>query len=183
VPGLRGFGSPGILAVGRCRPDPPREKVFGASCRRLKWSRARKRYERQGLLVEEDALKQAEQECLADEEVRRRNRERNAQRREELDEKYVVQFSERIRELFPNCPAGRERTIAEFACRKYSGRVGRSASAKQFDEQAVRLAVIAHIRHTETDYDQLLGRGEERHFARGIVQGRIERVLTDWESA
>src|SRR2546426_8233031 len=32
----------------------------------LKWSRARRRYERQGLLVEESALDQAEEECLAD---------------------------------------------------------------------------------------------------------------------
>src|SRR5258706_9833338 len=32
----------------------------------LKWSRARKRYERQGILVEEAALALAEQECLAD---------------------------------------------------------------------------------------------------------------------
>jgi hypothetical protein len=32
----------------------------------LKWSRARKRYERQGLLVQEPALAQAEGECLAD---------------------------------------------------------------------------------------------------------------------
>ncbi len=31
----------------------------------LKWSRTRKRYERQGLLLEESALQRAEQECLA----------------------------------------------------------------------------------------------------------------------
>ncbi len=36
----------------------------------LKWSRARKRYERQGLLVEEQALEEAERECLADSESR-----------------------------------------------------------------------------------------------------------------
>lgn len=147
----------------------------------LKWSRARKRYERQGLLVEEEALDQAEAECLADEEVRRRNRERNAQRREELDEQFVERFAGRIRELFPGCPANRERMIAEFACRKYSGRVGRSAAAKRFDEEAVRLAVIAHVRHTETNYDALLGRGEDRHDARRQVQTRIEQVLADWE--
>jgi hypothetical protein len=35
----------------------------------LKWSRARKRYERQGLLVEAQALEEAEKECLSDEEV------------------------------------------------------------------------------------------------------------------
>src|SRR5438445_7744439 len=37
----------------------------------LKWSRARKRYERQGLLVEERALELAEDECLADADLRR----------------------------------------------------------------------------------------------------------------
>jgi hypothetical protein len=47
----------------------------------LKWSRARKRCERQGLLVEESALQRAERECLADEEVRARRREREAKRR------------------------------------------------------------------------------------------------------
>ena len=51
----------------------------------LKWSRARRRYERQGLLVEAEALEQAETECLADSEVRTRRREREAARRIELD--------------------------------------------------------------------------------------------------
>src|SRR5215510_15524339 len=36
----------------------------------LKWSRARNRYERQGLMVEEQALEKAEEECLADSEGR-----------------------------------------------------------------------------------------------------------------
>ena len=68
----------------------------------LKWSRARKRYERQGLLVEEEALANAEVECLADEEVRRRKRERNALRRAELDEQFVGRFAQRIREEHSN---------------------------------------------------------------------------------
>jgi len=51
----------------------------------LKWSRARKRYERQGLLVESEALERAEQECLADSETRARRRKREAERRVELD--------------------------------------------------------------------------------------------------
>src|SRR6059036_1253586 len=58
----------------------------------LKWSRARKRYERQGLLVEEQALEKAEEECLADSDVRERRREREAVRQEELDRQYVEQF-------------------------------------------------------------------------------------------
>lgn len=63
----------------------------------LKWSRTRKRYERQGLLVEESALQRAEQECLA---------------------------------------------------------------------------VIAHIRHTETHCDQLLSQGWERFLARDEVNDK-----------
>ncbi len=148
----------------------------------LKWSRVRKHYERQGLLVEEEALSRAEAECLADEEVRRRRRERNALRSAELDEQYVARFAQRIREVFPGCPANRERTIAALACLKYSGRVGRSAAAKQLDEDAVRLAVIAHVRHVETDYDTLLVRGVDRYDARWRVQARIEQVLADWEA-
>src|SRR5438067_9197792 len=93
----------------------------------LKWSRARKRYERQGLLVEERALELAEDECLADADVRARRREREAERRAELDETFVDRFAARIREGFPRLVAGREQTIAEHACLKYSGRIGRSA--------------------------------------------------------
>jgi len=44
----------------------------------LKWSHARKQYERQGLLVEAQALDQAKRECLADSEARIRRREREA---------------------------------------------------------------------------------------------------------
>lgn len=147
----------------------------------LKWSRTRKRYERQGLLVDEEALVHAEVECLEDEESRERIRERAAKRRAELDEQYVVKFANQIRRLYPGCPPDREQAIAEFACLKYSGRVGRSASAKQLDDEAVRLAVTAHIRHEETDYDLLLGHGTERHDAREQVWPQIERVLTKWE--
>ena len=40
----------------------------------LKWSRSRKHYERQGLLVENEALELAEQECAADAETREARR-------------------------------------------------------------------------------------------------------------
>ena len=125
----------------------------------LKWSKARKQYERQGLLVEEPALKQAEIECLADEEARSRRRLREADRRAELDSTYIQRFAEKICQLFPKCPSKTAQSIAEHACRKYSGRVGRSAAAKAFDENAIGLAVRAHVRHVETPYDKLLIKG------------------------
>ena len=147
----------------------------------LKWSRARKRYERQGLLVEAQALEKAEEECLADEDIRELRREREAARREELDRRFLDQFAGRVRELFPGCPDGREREIAEHACLKYSGRVGRSASAKGLDEKAVRLAVTAHLRHRETKYDDLLAKGYDRWEARAAVEKTIDQVLRRWE--
>ena len=94
----------------------------------------------------------------------------------------MEQFSRRIRELFPRCPTGREREIAEHACLKYSGRVGRTAFAKKLDTDAVRLAVIAHLRHTETDYDEHLMKGYERWEARDLVRGKIEQNLDQWET-
>ncbi len=149
----------------------------------LKWSRARKRYERQGLLVEERALDLAEGECLADLEVRQRRKERAAGRRAELDETFVDRFAARIRDLFPRLAPGREQKIAEHACLKYSGRIGRSALGKKMDEHAVRLAVIAHIRHNETNYHELLGRGWERFDARSAVAERVDEVLSEWEAS
>jgi hypothetical protein len=131
----------------------------------LKWSRARNRYERQGILVATVALERAEQECLADQDVRARRQAREAEKRAELDAEYVHSFAERIRALFPHCPPERERVIAEHACMKYSGRVGRSAEARSFDEDSVRLAIIAHIRHD----------------ARVEVEGQVRTVQARWE--
>jgi hypothetical protein len=91
-------------------------------------------------------------------------------------------FAARARGLFPGCPPGREREIAEHACRKYSGRVGRSASAKALEEEAVRVAVIAHVRHRETAYDELLARGYDRWEARAAVEKAVRRVLRRWEA-
>lgn len=149
----------------------------------LKWSKARKRYERQGLLVEEEALERAEAECLADGEARARQRERSAERRAELDEQYVDDFAAAVRRQYPGCPPYREKAIAEHACRKYSGRVGRSAAAKELDPQTIDLAVQAHIRHTETPYDELLIKGYERWEARSQVQIAVHRILEDWGTA
>lgn len=148
----------------------------------LKWSRARKQYERQGILVENEALERAERECEADAEQRELRRGQAELRRAELDAEYIKRFAERVREMYPKCPQGRETIIAEHACRKYSGRVGRSAMAKALDEQAVRLAVTAHVRHAETNYDELLLSGEEKSDAREMVHYAVEEILEQWEA-
>lgn len=146
----------------------------------IQWSKARKRYERQGLLVEREALNRAEEETLADADARLLRQQRDANRRAELDKVYIKAFTEKIREQFPKCPKNREKQIAEHACQKYSGRVGRTAAAKALDEQAILLAVIAHIRHTLTDYDEMLFKTGCRQEARHLVQEKVEQVLNKW---
>jgi len=94
----------------------------------LRFSKARKRNERQGVLVEESALEQARTECSAD----------------------AVQ-------MFPHCPQEEERAIAAHASVRGGGRVGRSALGRALEEGALKAAVVAAIRHTYTDYDRLHG--------------------------
>jgi len=98
----------------------------------LKWSRHRKRYERQDLLVEETASEKAERECLADDEARARRREREGGQRAELNHQYIGQFAKRVKELFPSRSPGTDMAIAAHACLKYSGRIGRTSTAKCF---------------------------------------------------
>ena len=82
-------------------------KHSGLSAVVVRFSRARKRYERQGVLVEQEALEQAEAECLADEELRARRREREAERRAGEDVEFQHRLAAEIRRLFPGCPAER----------------------------------------------------------------------------
>jgi hypothetical protein len=149
----------------------------------LKWSKARKRYERKGLLIEESALVQAEVECLADAEMRERRRIREAERRALMDKEYVREYGEQIKRYYPHIPSGLEVKIAEHACLKYSGRIGRSREAKRFDEEAITIAVAVHIRHAETEYDGLLMRGIERYDARRIIAAKVNQVLENWRGS
>ena len=149
----------------------------------VRWSNTRKRYERQGILAQPEAILRAEEESLGDAELRARRRAREGLRREADDEQYVAAVAEKLKDLFPGCPPGEADAIADHACAKHSGRVGRSAAAKEFDPAALRLAVIAHIRHQHTPYDRLLGESGDRSLARAEVSADINRVLAKWERA
>jgi hypothetical protein len=148
----------------------------------LKWSRARKRHERQGILATNSAIERAERECLSDADARRRMRERAAARRETQDAAYQAEFARAVRREFPSCPPAEEEEIAAHACRKYSGRVGRSAAAKRLDPEAVALAVVAHVRHVHTAYDVLLARHDDRQEARRAVQPQVDTILAGWRA-
>lgn len=146
----------------------------------VQFSRARRRYERQGVLVEEEALARAEAECLQDHEARMRARVRADMRRENWDEQYFVDFARHIGNMYPGCPPAKRTVIAEHACVRHSGRVGRTAAAKRFDPEAIKLAVQAHVRHTATAYDRLLDKGMDRADARREVRADVNQVLELW---
>jgi hypothetical protein len=146
----------------------------------IRFSRTRKRYERQGILVEPEALALAEEQCLADSEVRLRRQARDKERRAQQDVVFQEQFAAEILRLFPACPPERAQAIAEHAAVRGSGRVGRSAAARAFDEGAVTAAVVASVRHIDTSYDELLMSGVPRLDARDRVRVAIDEVLAAW---
>ena len=89
-------------------------------------------------------------------------------------------MADEIRRLFPGCPKQRATAIAEHAALRGSGRVGRSAAARALDETAITLAVVASVRHEDTDYDRLLMSGIPREDARDRVRPVIDQVLDTW---
>ncbi|OAH16032.1 hypothetical protein STSP_05550 [Streptomyces jeddahensis] len=148
----------------------------------VRFNRRQGRYERQGVLVEEDALARAEERCLADAEVRARRRARDAKRREAEDVRFTAEFAEAICRLFPGCPPDRARAIAAHASVRGSGRVGRSAAGRALSETAVTAAVAAAIRHLDTPYDGLLMSGVPRQEARRRIGPTVEATLRTWRA-
>jgi hypothetical protein len=148
----------------------------------VQWSSSRKRYKHQGILVEGAALEKAEAECVADADERMARRDRAAKYQERREFRYVHEFARAIRERYPRCPADIAADVAEHACRKHSGRIGRTAAAKAFSAEAVDLAVRAHVRHRHTTYDDYLMAGWDRDLAREAVRDDVEQILVDWQA-
>jgi len=90
----------------------------------VRFSRARKRYERQGVLVEEAALDRATEECHADATKRLADREKASLRRVEQDRDLAVRMTESILALYPGCPPVEAQAIAAHTSRRGSSRVG-----------------------------------------------------------
>jgi len=146
----------------------------------VRFNRSRKRYERQGILVEETALEQAEQECVQDADKRAAARVQSALQRCEQDRKLVVQMIKLIADLFPGCPSTEVKAIAEHTAVRGSGRVGRSEAGRNLDQKALALAVGAAVRHNHTPYDELLTSGVDRADARQQIADKVEEVLAQW---
>ncbi len=146
----------------------------------VRFSRSRGRYERQGILVEKDALEQAERECTEDATERAAARARAAVERLEEDLVVVERMTAEILALFPGCPPAEARKIAAHTAERGSGRVGRSAAGRKLSQEALTLAVGAAIRHNHTRYDEMLSHGVDRDIAREKVGGQVLELLAQW---
>lgn len=81
---------------------------------------------------------------------------------------------------FPDTPPDDREKILKHGFKKYSGRVGRTNLIPM--ARKAQYAVIAHIRHKHTDYDQLLRDGMSRDDARRTIQKKLQRILSEWGS-
>ncbi|KAI4628188.1 hypothetical protein J4E80_002326 [Alternaria sp. BMP 0032] len=79
---------------------------------------------------------------------------------------------------FPKIPASEKQAVLKHGFKKHSGRVGRTTSIPL--SRKIFFAVIAHVRHTHTDYDALLQGGKSRGHARKTTRKGIETVMRKW---
>jgi hypothetical protein len=177
-----GFGNLEFLAAGNVALTRRATKHSARNAVVVRFSRTRKRYERQGILVETSALERAEQECAEDADERAAGRAREAVRRREEDRKLVARMAKQIWVLFPGCPAHELATIAEHTAARGSGRVGRTVAGRNLEERALTAAVIAAVRHNHTEYDKLLAQGLDRATARQRVGDKIDEILAAWRT-
>ena len=112
--------------------------------------------------------------------MRARRRERDEARRANEDVQFQAEFASAILGEFPGCPTDRAEAIARHAATRGSGQGGRSAAGRALDADAVRLAVVASVRHLDTNYDELLISRINREEARYQVHDRVEDVLNGW---
>jgi hypothetical protein len=140
----------------------------------------RNRHERRGTLLEPAAIAAARDQCAADAGDREAKAVKRRERDAVKDAEFKAAFEAALRARYPGCPGAEARTIAEHACEKHSGRVGRTAAAKELDPETVDLAVRAHIRHVHTDYDRLRDSRVDKRTARAAVRGRVDEVASAW---
>ncbi|KAI3401772.1 hypothetical protein diail_8150 [Diaporthe ilicicola] len=94
------------------------------------------------------------------------------------DDGIAKAFQKEIVRLFPRIPPDSVQNVLKIALQKGKGKVGRTGTISV--PRKARLAVQAHVRHCETDYDALLRRGVAREEARQQVEAKAREVCRAW---
>jgi hypothetical protein len=129
-----------------------------------------------GCFVPTGAVAGIEGRLAATEDRRARQREQGRKYREKQEAEYRREFADALRRLFPRMPKPDVEAITRHTTEVGAGTVGRTRLRDL--EEKVLLATIAHIRHTYTDYDELVSLGKRE--AREMVRDRIDRKLARW---
>ncbi|VUC28605.1 unnamed protein product [Clonostachys rosea] len=118
-------------------------------------------------------------------EVHAKDRETRDDRRAAVQKRDVAtrsDFEVAIRREFPKIPPHDLERVLDRALKKRSGRVGRTG--KLTVESKARLAVMAHIRHTHTEYDSLLKKkGSSRGSARQDILPKLKQICDEWRGS
>lgn len=127
-----------------------------------------------GIAVPTPILRQVRQ----DEADTRNARAANVQKR---DQSIHDDFEAVIQREFPLMPPDSLPKVLHTALQKRKGKVGRTGTLSNRDK--AHLAVRAHIRHSETPYEQLMESGLSREQARDMVAPQVDAIAQSWAPA
>jgi hypothetical protein len=130
-----------------------------------------------GCFVPGPALAEIEQRLTETADQRARQREQGRKYREKQEAVYQREFADTLRRMFPRMPARDVEAVTQHTTEVGAGTVGRTRL--RGIEDRVMLATIAHIRHTYTNYDDLVPFG--KHDARAAVRETIDGILARWQ--
>jgi len=88
--------------------------------------------------------------------------------------KRQAETAKALRRLVPMIPFNEAEEVKQLAGQRHMRALPVSV--------AVWLALVAHIRHVHTDYDQLMDEGYDRDAARHFVMDDINDVLQRWQA-
>ena len=121
-------------------------------------------------------VRQAEAES---ESRREAAREKAGLTRATRHERELARLAARLGLLYPAMPENERTDVVERAFEVGSDRVGRTT--KLDEDRKLELAVIAHVRHTHTEYDERLASGEDREYIRQDIHRDVVCVIERWQ--
>ena len=148
----------------------------------LKFSRARKRSERQGVRVEAAAIQQAESDNVKDSARRETQRERRRVRDEVAEKKYIADFTARVLALFPRAPARRPSRSPPTPARSTAGASAARPGPKPSTTRRSRWPCGHTCVTPAPSTTGLLATGLDPREAREAVRPAIERVVERWRA-
>jgi hypothetical protein len=108
-------------------------------------------------------------------ERREKQQQRAAKAREKKHEAELTRLASRLGELYPGLDEVERMGVVRRAFEVGSNRVGRCTKLEE--DKKLELALIAHVRHTYTNYDELLTEFWDREDARRRIAYDVDAIM------